>query len=64
MAGFGEMDFRAFSFITSSRPQTKRLRIKAKKYAYYKLIFFSNEFDTTATVLGAGIRVRQSGFKK
>ena len=64
VAGFGEMDFRAFSFITSSRPQTKRLRIKAKKYAYYKLIFFSNEFDTTATVLGAGIRVRQSGFKK
>jgi len=64
IAGFGEVDFRAFSFNTSSRPQIKRLRIKAKKYAYYKLVFQTNEPDTTATVLAAGIRVRQTGYAK
>lgn len=64
VAGFGEMSFAAFSFITSSRPQIKRLRIKAKKYAYYKLVFQSEEPDTTATILGADIRVRQTGYGK
>ena len=64
VAGFGDMDFAAFSFITSSRPQIKRLRIKAKKYAYYKLIFQTNEPDTTATVTGTDIRVRQTGYAK
>jgi hypothetical protein len=64
VSGFGDMDFTAFSFVTSSRPQTKRLRIKAKKYAYYKLIFQTSEPDTTATVLAADIRVRQTGYAK
>ena len=58
------MNFAAFSFITSSRPQIKRLRIKAKKYAYYKLIFQTDKPDTTATVLGADVRVRQTGYAK
>lgn len=64
VSGFGSMNFAAFSFITSSRPQIKRLRIKAKKYAYYKLIFQTDKPDTTATVLGADIRVRQTGYAK
>jgi hypothetical protein len=64
VSGFSDMDFAAFSFITSSRPQTKRLRIKAKKYAYYKLVFQTSEPDTTATVLAADIRVRQTGYAK
>jgi hypothetical protein len=64
IAGFGDIDFTAFSFITSTRPQTQRLRIKAKKYAYYKLIFQTEEPDTTATVLAADIRVRQTGYAK
>ena len=38
---FGNLDFQAFTFNTSGRPQTKRLRIKAKKYAFYKLVFRS-----------------------
>jgi hypothetical protein len=62
--GFGNANFAAFSFLTSSRPQIKRLRIKAKKYAYYKLLLQSNEPDTTVTVLGADIRVRQTGYVK
>lgn len=61
---FGNLDFRAFSFNTSGRPQTKRLRIKAKKYSFYKLIFRSDQPDTTATILAADIRVRQTGYAK
>lgn len=61
---FGNLDFSAFSFQTSSRPQIKRLRIKAKKFTYYKLVFQTSEPDTTATVLAADIRVRQTGFSK
>jgi hypothetical protein len=64
VSSFGGMDFSAFSFITSKRPYITRLRIKAKKYAYYKLIFQSAEPDTTATVLGVDIRVRQTGYAK
>jgi hypothetical protein len=64
ISGFGSLNFSAFSFITSSRPYITRLRIKAKKYAYYKLIFQSTEPDTTATVLAADIRVRQTGYAK
>jgi hypothetical protein len=62
--GFGSLNFAAFSFGTSARPQIKRLRIKAKKYSYYKLIFQTAEPDTTATVLAADIRVRQTGYAK
>lgn len=61
---FGSLDFRAFSFNTSDRPQTKRLRIKAKKYAFYKLVFFTDKPDTTATILAADIRVRQTGYAR
>ena len=64
ISSFGNLDFANFSFITSSRPQIKRLRIKAKKYTYYKLIFQTSEPDTTATVLAADIRVRQTGYAK
>lgn len=64
ISSFGNMNFAAFSFITSSRPYTTRLRIKAKKYTYYKLIFQNSEPDTTATILAADIRVRETGYVK
>ena len=61
---FADWNFSTFSFVTSSRPQIKRLRIKAKKYTYYKLVFQSDKLDTTATVLAADIRVRETGYAK
>ena len=64
ISSFGNLNFAAFSFITSNRPYITRLRIKAKKYAYYKLIFQNSEPDTTATVLAADIRVRETGYAK
>ena len=64
ISSFGEMNFASFSFITSNRPYITRLRIKAKKYAYYKLIFQNSEANTTATVLAVDIRVRETGYAK
>lgn len=61
---FGHLHFAAFSFLTSTKPQIKKIRIKAKKFTYYKLIFQTDKVDTTATVLGADFRVRMTGYAK
>ena len=58
------MDFGNFSFNTSTRPQVKKLRIKSKKYTFYKLVFQTYRVGTTATVLQADVRVRQTGYAK
>lgn len=62
--GFSAWNFNTFSFASNQQPQIERLRIKAKKYAYYKLIFQTEMPDTVATVLAADIRVRQTGYAK
>ena len=41
-----------------------KLKIKAKKFVFYKLIFKSNSASSTATVLAADIRVRYTGYAK
>lgn len=61
---FSSMNFANFSFNTRTRPQVKRLRIKSKKYTFYKLVFQTDKVNTTATVLQADIRVRQTGYAK
>lgn len=61
---FSNMDFGNFSFNTSTRPQVKKLRIKSKKYTFYKLVFQTDRVGTTATVLQADVRVRQTGYAK
>ena len=43
-------------------PEMTRLKIKAKKFTYYKLIFKNGTADTTATVVSADIRVRSTGY--
>lgn len=63
-ASFADANFAAWSFNTSHRPKLKRLKIKAKKFVYYKLIFFTNTNDSTATVTAADIRVRFTGYAK
>ncbi len=62
--GFASLDFTAFSFTDSQQPSTRRLRLKAKKYVFYKLVFRSARADSTATILSADILVRQTGFAK
>ncbi len=64
VSGFATWDFNSFSFSDNTQPQIKKLKIKAKKFTYYRLIFNNDKLDTTATVLGADIRVRQTGYAK
>lgn len=63
-SGFVTWDFRTFSFSDNTQAQIKKLRIKAKKFVYYKLVLTNEEINTTATVLGADIRSRQTGYAK
>lgn len=64
LATFDQADFADWSFSTNRQPQMTRLKIKAKKFVYYKLVFKSNRQNTTATVLAADIRVRYTGYAR
>ena len=64
LASFANANFAHWSFKTSRKPFMTKLKIKAKKFVYYKLIFKSDELDTTATVTAADIRVRFTGYAK
>jgi hypothetical protein len=62
---FVDAHFGAWSFNTSTRPTMKRLKIKAKKFIYYKLVLQnSTDDEATATVTAADIRVRFTGYAK
>jgi hypothetical protein len=63
-ATFNPVNFAKFSFRTTHRPELRRLKIKAKKFVYYKLIFWTNTSTSTATVTAADIRVRFTGYAK
>lgn len=62
--GFGNLDFRSFTFDTSNTPRIKRIRLKAKKFVYYKLIFRVEAEGATATVLGFDQKVRFGSMAK
>lgn len=64
MFSFANMDFEEWDFNVNSRPAMRRLKIKAKKFVFYKLIFKSNSDSANATVLAADIRVRFTGYTK
>lgn len=64
LASFNPATFAHWSFAVNRKPQMERLKIKAKKFVFYKLIFKSNEADATATILAADIRVRMTGDAK
>ena len=61
---FEHVDFEDFTFSTSDKPQMRRLKIKAKKFVYYKLILMSKTDNTSVTVTAADIRVRFMGYHK
>lgn len=64
LASFSNANFASWSFATSRKPFMTKLKIKAKKFVYYKLILKNNALDTTATVTAADIRVRYTGYAK
>lgn len=61
---FDDIDFGHWTFNTVHRPVLKRLKIKAKKFVYYKLIFKTDTDNSTATVNVAEFRVRFTGYAK
>ena len=64
LASFREANFARWSFRVNRKPFMTRLKIKAKKFVFYKLIFSTNTTDTTVTLLAADIKVRYTGAAK
>ena len=64
LATFAHVNFGKWSFATNRKPQMSRLKIKAKKFVFYKLIFRTSSPDTTVTILSADMRVRFTGYAK
>ena len=64
MASFANADFSDWSFATNYKPFMQRLKIKAKKVTYYKIIFKSRSDTTGATVVALDMRVRYNGYVK
>ena len=55
---FSSVDFSNFSFLVSTAPKMQRIRLKVKKFVYYKLIFRVTAPGARATVLGYDQQVR------
>lgn len=47
---------------TGDMPKTKRLKLKAKKFTYYKLKLTNDKADKTATIVAADIKIRGTGY--
>lgn len=61
---FSNANFAKWSFNTNRKPHMTRLKIKAKKFVFYKLIFYTESINTTATILAADLRVRYTGYAR
>ena len=64
LATFEHMDFEDFSFLTNRKPQVKKLKIKAKKFAFLKIIFRTKDLYTSAIILSADPKIRETGYVK
>ena len=56
--GFGAINFNEFSFGSLRIVQIRRVKLKVKKYVFYRLIFESVSKQNTATIVSADIQVR------
>jgi hypothetical protein len=61
---WAEADFRWWSFETNTSPKIRRIRLKVKKFVYYKLIFRVEEPGARATVLGYDQTIRYGSLAK
>jgi hypothetical protein len=57
-------DFRWWTFNTNAAPKINRVRLKVKKFVYYKLILQVKEAGAQATVLGFDQQVRFGSMAK
>ena len=55
------VNFNHWSFGVNRNPQVQRVRLKVKKFTFYKLIFQSKSASAAATVLGVDFQVRYTG---
>ena len=58
---WANVNFRAWCFNTNSRPSVHRVRLKVKKFVYYKIIITSGSTFGDVTVLGIDQKVRYTG---
>lgn len=63
LVDFGDIDFNDFTFDVNYNPQPFRLKLKAKKYTYFKLIL-SNSTEYTMTILNLTLPSLVGGMSK
>ena len=61
LASLANMNFAHFSFNTNREPKTRRMKVKAKKFTFATLIFFSRSTASTATILETDMKIRYTG---
>lgn len=61
---FSRMVFSQMSFSSAEQPKINRIKLKVKKFVYYKLKFIVNEPGCGATVLSYDQEIRYSGMAK
>lgn len=61
---FETLNFENFTFSLDQSPKIRRIRLKVKKFVYYKLIFRVEEPGARATILGFDQQVRFSSMVK
>ena len=61
---FENLDFERFSFDLNDTPKIRRVRLKVKKFVYYKLIFKVEDLGAQATILSVDQQVRFSAMAK
>lgn len=61
---FANLNFENFTFSLDQSPKIQRVRLKVKKFVYYKLIFRVEEPGALATILGFDQQVRFSSMVK
>lgn len=64
LVDFCHINFADFSFLVSRKPQIKKLKIKAKKFAFINFILKSSDPDSSATVLLIDPKIRETGYVK
>lgn len=61
---FASLDFADMSFNTASTPKIRRMRIKVKKFVYYRLIFRTYKSGQRATLLSYDQKIRYGSMAK
>lgn len=61
---FDSIDFDAWTFLTSLSPTPKRVRTKAKKFSFFKIVIRNATKGYTSSILAIAIDARIGGFVK